>query len=590
MKMKDFLKNVITEHKFRASLIAGLFLLAGILELLSLATALPVLLNLIGAEQDAGIAQRIIGTLGFQDLSLIGALTLMSVFMFLRGIIMLLGDITTAHLARGLEADIRKSMFTSLVNSSWMHIMAIDLGSAPNLILRESEKYSVAIQKLGQFASSVFIALVLIVSSVFVSWQAFLIFAVAVIPYMLTTRIFNRAIKKHAVKRLAYANEIGARVNETLGQLKFIKAAALEEKTSARFISAALNYMEHSYRIAVHTRFVKNFPEVFGVVILSFMLYIFSQILSQTPTDTLFFLMLLFRGYRQIAGVQTVYSSMLENIPSFAACQDFIEDNTLHAEIHSGVAPQISTESKQFITAHDLNFVYKEGNTPALNGVDFVLPAKGLIALAGRSGSGKTTLADILMGLIPPASGSLSVNDGRDILSNVNLHDWRNVIGYVPQEAYLIAGTLRENILLGAKDLSDENLHHAGAIARVEQFVQDLPQGYETTVGAFGIGLSGGQKQRVAIARALARRPKLLIFDEATSALDNITESAIQSAIAELARDMPVLVIAHRLDTIRNADIIYVMEQGRIVESGKFENLIENGKIFRDLYAAAKSA
>ncbi len=589
MKINDFLKNVIAGHRLRASLIAVLFLLAGILELLSLATALPVLMNLLGAEQQSGAAQKIIGSLGFQNLSLIGALTLMSVFMFFRGIIMLLGDIATAHLARGLEADIRGQMFSSLVKSSWKHLISVDLGSVPNLILRESEKYSIAIQKLGQFASSVFIALVLILSSVFVSWQAFLIFVVAVTPYLLTTRIFNRAIKKHAKKRLDYANEVGARVNESLAQLKFIKAAALEEKTTSRFNIAALKYMEHSYKISVHTRFVKNFPEVFGVIILSFMLYIFSRVLSQSPTDTLFFLMLLFRGYRQIAGVQTVYSSMLENIPSFAACEQFIKDNMRFTEIYTGETPIPNTQGN-FLSARAVQFSYNADMAPALNGVDLNMPATGLIALAGKSGSGKTTIADIMMGLIVPTAGNIQINGNANLFQDINLHDWRGIIGYVPQEPYLIAGTLRENILLGAEDESEQNLHRAASMASVSQFADTLSQGYETMVGAFGIGLSGGQKQRVAIARALARKPKILIFDEATSALDTITESTIQNAIAQLAQTMPVLVIAHRLDTIRSADIIYVMDKGQIVEKGRFDDLIQNGRIFRDLYAAKQPA
>jgi ABC-type multidrug transport system fused ATPase/permease subunit len=509
--------------------------------------------------------------------------------MFFRGVIMLLGDIATAHLARGLEADIRGQMFSSLVKSSWKHLISADLGAVPNMILRESEKYSIAIQKLGQFASSVFIALILILSSVFVSWQAFLIFAVAVTPYLFTTRIFNRAIKKHAGKRLQYANEVGARVNESLVQLKFIKAAALEEKAARRFDHAALKYMEHSYKIAVHTRLIKNFPEVFGVLILSFMLYIFSRILSQTPTDTLFFLMLLFRGYRQIAGVQTVYSSMLENIPSFAACEQFIKDNARFEEIYTGAAPD-TVSASNLLAARDVHFSYKDGNMPALSGIDLDLPATGLVALAGRSGSGKTTLADILMGLIAPSSGNVHLNGTADLFKDINLRDWRKIIGYVPQEPHLIAGSLRENILLGAADLSDQNLQRAAMMARVDLFADELPHGYETQVGAFGIGLSGGQKQRVAIARALARNPKILILDEATSALDNITESAVQGAVADLTRTMPVLIIAHRLDTIKNADIIYVMEKGKIVEKGRFDDLIRNDSIFRDLYAAAQPA
>ena len=168
------------------------------------------------------------------------------------------------------------------------------------------------------------------------------------------------------------------------------------------------------------------------------------------PTDTLFFLMLLFRGYRQIAGVQTVYSSMLENIPSFAACEQFIKDNARFEEIYTGAAPDIVLTGN-LLAARGVHFSYKDGNMPALNGVDLDLPATGMIALAGRSGSGKTTLADILMGLIAPSSGNIHINGTANLFRDINLRDWREIIGYVPQEPHLIAGSLRENIFLGAR-------------------------------------------------------------------------------------------------------------------------------------------
>ena len=226
------------------------------------------------------------------------------------------------------------------------------------------------------------------------------------------------------------------------------------------------------------------------------------------------------------------------------------------------------------IVFEKLSFSYPD-NEPVLPEIDLIIPKGRMIALAGPSGGGKTTLIDLLMRLYEPSSGGIVV-DGR-LLSAYDVNSWRKSIGYVPQESILFDATIKENLLWSVGKASDVELSRACELAHAYEFIQGLPQGYDTLVGDRGVRLSGGQRQRVALARAILRNPELLILDEATSALDSESELYIQQAIEEISKETTVLVVAHRLSTIAKADCIYVLENGRIVERGTFDQLSADG-------------
>ena len=195
-----------------------------------------------------------------------------------------------------------------------------------------------------------------------------------------------------------------------------------------------------------------------------------------------------------------------------------------------------------------------------------------MTALVGPSGSGKSTISTLLLRLYDPGSGKIMVN-GKD-LKEYDVDTYRDIVGYVSQEPFVFNTSIRENILFGG-NFTDSEVIEAAKLAHAHDFILGLPGGYDTLVGDQGVTLSGGEKQRIVIARAMIRRPELLILDEATSALDNISESAVQKAIDEVAKECTTLVIAHRLTTIKNANNIVVIEKGRIVEEGTHDELME---------------
>ncbi len=236
----------------------------------------------------------------------------------------------------------------------------------------------------------------------------------------------------------------------------------------------------------------------------------------------------------------------------------------------------------------DVSFRYVTAPVETIRAVSFDIACSASVAFVGPTGVGKTTIVDLLTGLLAPSQGAIDV-DGI-ALDDETRRRWQANIGYVPQQVFLLDDTIRRNIAVGVPDaeIDEAELKRAAAMAHVEEFVAKLPQGYDTVIGERGIRLSGGQRQRIGIARALYRRAKLLVLDEATSSLDGIAESIIEDAIAELSGKITVVIIAHRLTTVRHCDVIHLMEGGRIVASGRYEDLMRDNATFRAMSRAAE--
>jgi ABC-type multidrug transport system fused ATPase/permease subunit len=300
-------------------------------------------------------------------------------------------------------------------------------------------------------------------------------------------------------------------------------------------------------------------------------------------------------GFKMMPALQSSYQLTSEIRGNVAALDAIREDLRKSAE--SAVKERASTAAQQAgatttmldikrdIRLDNVTFTYPGKVVPALAGIDLTIPRKQVIGLVGATGSGKSTAIDMLLGLITPDTGDLQI-DGNNIDGN-NLRTWQNTVGYVPQSIFLADATIRENIAFGlSPSRIDENkVKRAARLAHLDEMLSDLSGGLDTRVGERGVQLSGGQRQRIGIARALYNDADVLILDEATSALDGITEKLIMEAIHDFSGKKTIVMIAHRLSTVRRCDCIYLMREGRIIDSGSYDQLNSGNLVFREMAA-----
>jgi ABC-type multidrug transport system fused ATPase/permease subunit len=279
--------------------------------------------------------------------------------------------------------------------------------------------------------------------------------------------------------------------------------------------------------------------------------------------------------------IQAIYSSFTRVVfvgPSLdKLCDDIKNLKTYNTKQEKGI---LSLNKKISLT--NINYNYPNTSRTALKDINIDIIAKTTVGLVGVTGSGKTTTVDIILGLLEAQKGTLKIDD--QIITSQNARSWQRSIGYVPQHIYLSDDTVAANIAFGVEsvDINQEAVNKSAKIANLHEFVMnELPKQYQTTIGERGIRLSGGQRQRIGIARALYHNPQVLILDEATSALDNLTEQAVMDAVNNLGKNITIILIAHRLSTVKNCDRIFLLENGKIINEGTFEELIKINDNFR---------
>jgi ATP-binding cassette subfamily C protein len=305
--------------------------------------------------------------------------------------------------------------------------------------------------------------------------------------------------------------------------------------------------------------------------------------LALPPAALLLLVFLYARTLRRAAALQESWQHLAGLVPSHAAVERLTGLCEEAAE-PAAAAPE-PAPLREEVRVEGAHFSWREDGPPALRGVDLSVPAGGTVAVVGPSGAGKSTLADLVAGVLEPSSGRVLV-DGAP-LSPGRRRAWREGIGCVPQEPFLFHDTVRANLLWARPDATEADLEEALRTADALEVVRALPRGLDTTVGDRGAALSGGERQRICLARALVRRPPLLVLDEATSSLDGESEGRIQRAVEGLRGRLAILVVAHRLSTVRRADRIHVLEAGRVVEAGTWDDLASRaGGSFRAMCEA----
>ena len=324
----------------------------------------------------------------------------------------------------------------------------------------------------------------------------------------------------------------------------------------------------------------RYFMETLGLVLIAGLAYALSRQVGGIAAALPVLGALAFGAQRLLPALQQIYSAWASIAGSYASLADTIEllDQPLVAELlQPAPATLLFQKDIQF---RDARFRYTDDGPWVLDGLNLTIPKGARVGFVGNTGSGKSTTLDLLMGLLVPTEGELLV-DGQPI-SGIRVRAWQQTIAHVPQSIYLADATLADNIAFGVPpaNIDLDRVRQAAHQAQIADFIESSPEGYQAYVGERGIRLSGGQRQRIGIARALYKQASVLVFDEATSALDNATEQSVMDAIEGLSSDLTILLIAHRLTTVRRCDIIVELEHGRVVAQGTYKQLLERSPSF----------
>lgn len=388
-------------------------------------------------------------------------------------------------------------------------------------------------------------------------------------------------LKRLGEARIMANQERYAAVSEAFGAAKEVKLGGLEQAYIQRFSAPAEIYAKgqaSAQIIAQLPRFVLEAVAFGGMLLVMLYLMVNSGSFSEAlPIITLY----AFAGYRLLPALQQIYGAFTQlrfSGPAIDSLHVDLMSLCAVSKIDKKIKPLALTHS---IVLENIDYIYANSPKPALKCINLSIPVNKTIGLVGSTGSGKTTLINLILGLLDPQEGRLII-DGEEI-SSLNRRQWQRNIGYVPQQIYLADDSVAANIAFGVspKDVDMQAVERAAKIANLHDFVcSSMPQGYCTTVGERGVRLSGGQRQRIGIARSLYHKPKVLVLDEATSALDNITEQAVMDAVNNLGNQITIIIIAHRLSTVRQCDQIYLLEKGEIQSSGTYEELISISNSF----------
>ena len=361
--------------------------------------------------------------------------------------------------------------------------------------------------------------------------------------------------------------------------IRTVHASGTQEFERKRYYAATREVYQSQFGLIKLSSMVQPIVEGLGATLLVGMVVVSYGLLISTgrlkAAELLTFLFVLIRTTPLVSSLNGVRVTFISSQGSLGAVTDLLRRDD---------KPYFKDGKKQFtglqrsIDFESVDFSYNPGE-PVLHDITLSIKRGETTALVGSSGAGKTTLADLLPRFYDPTRGRVLV-DGVD-LRELKINSLRQKMAIVSQDTFIFNTTVRENIIYGVEDASDSDIYEAAQMANALAFIQDLPLGFETVLGDRGVRLSGGQRQRIAIARALLRNPEILILDEATSALDSVTENLIQESLEKLSKGRTVIAIAHRLSTISGADKVVVMEKGRIVEQGSYQDLLkERGKLW----------
>jgi subfamily B ATP-binding cassette protein MsbA len=484
----------------------------------------------------------------------------------------------------GLVRDLRTRIFDHLLTLDLGYFQRTRAGALISGIITEVDQTKTVITAslLSLFQNLIVVATTLVVlSQISIRLTLLTLACVPAMVFLLQTLL--KRLRRHSRARARERGEVTATIAERIGAVRLIRAYGEEARESARFASQASRYRRQVIRTQRFSSLTSPLTEVFSGFLVILIIWAGTRPSLMglggplAPETIIVFLIAALKLTSPLKTISSYPAVMAVTLASAERVFEILDEPSTEGDRPG----ESEAKFERDVVFDGVSFRYGQGEL-VLSDVSFALPKGRVVALVGPSGAGKTTLADLLPRFHDPTAGAITM-DGVP-LTRLTRRSLRSIMGVVSQDTVLLNDTVLANIAYGSPGASRTQVEAAARAANADQFIAQLPQNYDTLLGERGTRLSGGQRQRIAIARALLRDPPILILDEATSALDTESERLVQQAIDRLMAERTVLVIAHRLATVRDADEIVVLEDGRVVQRGTHEQLFRSGGLYRRLY------
>lgn len=578
------LKGLIASARQRALLALALTAAVGLTEGLTLLLLIP-LLSLAGVNVE-GSASSIAEWLGsafgaFGVRPTLGVvLAVYVVLTVMQASLVRVRSIADTVAVQNYALALRSRLYTAIARAEWLVLSRIPTSKLTFALTTAVGEVEKGAHNLLFLIATGVVALVYGVVAFRVSAAMSAIVIGATLLVLIAQRAGVALGRKKGEEVTATAVELYSSASEQLGGLKTAKSYGNETRHLSHFLDVGREINRAQLGLTYAFANLRWQTTVGSVIALSVILFLAVGILHLPTASILVLLFLFSRLVPRMLSLQQTYqeiSSVLPALDTIDALADECERSPESVDAH-----QAHLTVSESIELRGVSFKYDQASTARqLADIDLVIEAGTTVAIVGASGVGKSTIADILLGLIYPTEGTVRIDDAE--LDRSHIGSWRSQVGYVAQETFLFNESVRFNLDWASPGASELDMREALSNAAALEFVDRLPARLDTVIGERGVRLSGGERQRLSLARALLRRPRVLILDEATSALDSENEERIYSAIQRLHGEMTIVVITHRLATVRNADRIYVVDEGRVVAAGKWDDLVLGSERFRQL-------
>lgn len=585
------LADVYRHSGYRLAIATGLMVIGGIADGAGMALLIPMLesAGIVGPYGGGGsgfidgVFHGVFSWIGIAPTFANIAVVLIVLF-GLQAVLVTLQSWMVVSIQKKYLASWQMRLFDHFISMRWSRFIAHKSGEIVNYMIVEAPRVSAAFFAVMQLLVACVIMCVYLVVALLASWRMTLYLLAASVPLFLILWPVRRAVRRFGSEFGPINARLATTLNELIAGAKVIKVSSGEGRANA-LMAAQIDQLcaNQIWSAFLPSTYRSVFEFGAMLIVVGAFFYAVSD-KGVGPAQLLLLVGLVARLLPRLMQMQLYYSLLHLTLPGFSILESVVqrrgEARELQAVATSEVRP--APEFPSEISARRLTVMY--GDRPALNGVSFVVRPRQVVGFVGPSGGGKTTLIDSILGLTEPFGGEITI--GGVPLKELDIAKWRKSVGYVSQESFLFHDTIANNIRWNIPDASMDLVEAAARTVGLEDVIAGLPDRYNTIVGDRGATLSGGQRQRICIARALMQRPSLLILDEATSSLDTLSEQAVVRMLDSLRTQVTVAVVAHRLNAVRGADYIYVLDQGQIVEEGTWQSLIENDALFQRLASA----